>query len=401
MKVLWVTSAYPSDLHPGSGVFHETQVQALIKQGIEVSIICPVPVPFSFFRFLKSDYRKRKQIPIKYERKGVHVYRPPYLAIPGQLRWAQPDKRIAKAILKTMDQERIQADVIHAHFAMPSGGATRHVAKVKKLPWILTLHGSDVNIYPHYSSGAMKVFRKTVAEANQVLSVGKMLSEKAKELIRLESKVLPIGVDLTKFQQPSNTKLELRRRLQLPEDKKLILFVGRLTKAKGIDELVDAVERISKDTTVVFVGDGPEKNRLKKLEAMNPRIILAGQVENDKVKDYMLASDVFALPSYSEGMPTVVIEALALKIPVICTDVGSVPDLFGKHEQLLIKKQSVDSLVERIEDILFRDLYTMKVQHELYHHVQKYYDANENARLLVDEYKGIVEFTEGREEQSL
>ncbi|MBT2728215.1 glycosyltransferase [Bacillus sp. ISL-75] len=391
MKILWITSVYPSDENPGLGVFHETQVQALIRQGVEVTVICPVPRNPVLIRYARKKYRANQGIPFQYLRKGVTVYRPSYLALPGQLRWAQPDKRIAASILKTMSDYQIEADLIHAHFAMPSGGATRIVAEQKKLPWVLTLHGSDVNIYPYFSTSAKKVFKQTVQAANQVIAVGESLKKRAKELAGRDSIVLPIGIDLSKFQQTSETKTQLRRRLKLPEYKKIIVFVGRLTKAKGVFELAHSLEWLSNDVALVFVGDGPAKEKLLQHSDFNRRLFLTGQVENESVKDYLFASDILALPSYTEGMPTVVIEALALKIPVICTAVGGVPDLFGEHGPLLIKSKSVSSLVNRITDILNRNLYTPEVQDQLYENIQKNYHADHNGALLNDVYTRTIE----------
>ncbi|MFP5111886.1 teichuronic acid biosynthesis protein TuaC [Bacillaceae bacterium C204] len=391
MKILWITSVYPSDEKPDLGVFHETQVQALIRLGVEVTVICPVPHHPTLIRYVKKQYRANRRIPLTYLRKGVTVYRPSYLALPGQLRWAQPDKRIAASILKTMSDYEIEPDLIHAHFAMPSGGAARIVAEQTKLPWILTLHGSDVNIYPNYSAGAKKVFKQAVLAANQVLAVGESLKIRAKELTDRNSMVLPIGVDLTRFQPTDEAKSQIRRRLQLPEEKKIVVFIGRLTQAKGVFELAHSLQWLSNDVAILFVGDGPAKDKLRQHAEFNRRLFLTGQVENERVKDYLFASDVFALPSYSEGMPTVVIEALALKVPVISTAVGSVPELFGEHRQLLIETKSVSSLVNRINDVLNRNLFTTQVQQELYENIQKNFHVDHNAVLLKAVYQRTIE----------
>jgi teichuronic acid biosynthesis glycosyltransferase TuaC len=393
MKVLWITSVYPSDEQPGSGVFHETQVQALIQLGIEVTVLSPVPRNLSLFRYMRKQYRVNNKIPFKYQRKGVTVYRPDYLALPGQLRWAQPDKRIAGSILETMSEYGIEPDLIHAHFAMPSGGAARIVSKQKKIPWVLTLHGSDVNIYPNYSIRSKKAFINAVKNADHVLAVDASLQKKTKEIAERDSTVLPIGVDLTKFQQQEQTKQELRRRLQLPEDKKLIVFVGRLTEAKGVFELAHALEFLPNEIAVLFVGDGPAKENLRRNRELNKRLFLIGQVDNERVNEYLLASDVFTLPSYTEGMPTVVIEAIASKIPVISTAVGGVPELFGVHRNLLIESKSVASLVERIQDVLYRDQYTANAKDELFEYIQKNYHVHHNATLLKDAYKKVIEST--------
>lgn len=390
MKALWITSVYPSDDQPGRGVFHETQVQSLIRLGIEVTVICPIPRSPALIQYLRKSYRVNKNIPSMYQRKGVTVYRPDYLALPGQLRWALPDKRIAAAVMRTMSEYELTPDLIHAHFAMPSGGAARIVAEQKKLPWILTLHGSDVNVYPFYSTSAKQAFLQTVKAANHVLAVAGKLQEKTKELAGRESVVLPIGIDLSQFQQPDQSKLQMRKNLNLPKDKKLIVFVGRLTEEKGVFELARALDYLPNEMAVVFVGDGPAKEKLSRSSEFNSRLFLTGEVDNIRVRDYLFASDVFALPSYTEGMPTVVIEAIALKIPVITTAVGGIPELFGEHKDLLIEKKSVSSLVHKIQSIIYRGLYTPRIQNDLFEHIQKNYHAHHNASLLKETYERII-----------
>jgi len=391
MKILWITSVYPSEQQPGSGVFHETQVQALRRLGVDVTVICPVPRPVSFLRFLKKQYRIHNDIPLCYERKGVKVYRPSYVALPGQLRWAQPDKRIADTILKTMTEYKMEPDLLHAHFAMPSGGAARIVSGQKKIPWVLTLHGSDVNVYPTYSKRARKAFFQSVISAHRVLAVSNSLRRKTLEMTGRESGVLPIGVDLTQFQQPNQAKMVMRKMLQLPHDKKIITFVGRLVESKGVFELAEAIEKVSKEFVVVFIGDGPAKERLMNHPEYNRRLFLKGEIENKKVKDYLFASDYFALPSYTEGLPTVVIEAIAMKVPVICTAVGGVPDLFGKHRDQLIQPKSVSALVGKIQEMESGKIESTSIQDDLYEHIQKHYHAKENAVVLADEYKRTIQ----------
>ncbi|WP_053364477.1 glycosyltransferase [Bacillus sp. FJAT-27251] len=391
MKVLWITSVYPSNDQPGSGVFHETQVQALSALGVEVTVICPVPRTPMLFQPVKKQYRASGDIPLVYERKGILVYRPRYTALPAQLRWAQPDRRIAAAVTGTMDKEKIVPDLIHAHFAMPSGGAARIVANEKGLPWILTLHGSDVQVYPHYSTSAMKAFRRSVLAANEVLAVGENLRQKSRELTARESKHLPIGIDLSRFGMPQQSRLALRKQLQLPGDKKLIVFVGRLTEAKGVFELAKALEQLPNQMAAVFVGDGPARKSLSMHPELNTRLFLAGQVENQKVKDYLAACDVLALPSWSEGMPTVVVEALAMKVPVVCTAVGGIPDLFKQHSHVLVEPRDIDSLVHRLQKAACGQLYSSLIMEELSDHVHMHYDAERNAVKLKQEYTNVLQ----------
>lgn len=389
MKVLWITSVYPSDKQPGNGVFHETQVQELKKHGIEVTVICPVPYNLPVLRLLKKQYQLTPTSSV-YERNGITVYRPKYTAYPGQLRWSQPDRRIAKAVLATIKENNLIFDLIHAHFAMPSGGACRIVAEKLKKPWVLTLHGSDVHIYPTFSKGAEKIFCKTVQSANKVIAVGKNLADKAKEKTGRESIVLPIGIDLSKFRHPLISKRHVRKQLNLPDDKNIILFVGRLVKEKGIVELAESLAYLPEDTVIFFIGNGPERVTLQQHPMYNKQLFLLGEMENEQVVDYMYASDIFALPSYSEGMPTVMIEAISLKIPVVCTSVGGIPDLFGKYKDKLIEAKSVKSLAFRLNEYLAKKEEAQKVCEELYEHVQKYYEAKNNAEKLINHYTSLI-----------
>lgn len=388
LKVLWMTSVYPSSRKPGEGVFHETQVQALRKLGIDVTVICPLPVNPAPLRVLKKQYRSIRNVPDYEERNGVSVYRPPYTALPGQLKWAQPHHRMAKSILRTIEQNGLLPDVIHAHFAMPSGGAAAVVSQRISIPYVLTLHGSDVNIYPHYSRSAYRAFLTAVQSAADVLAVSDTLKDKAKEMTGVEGSVLPIGVRLDRFQKPSASKDELREKLNLPKEQTLLVYIGRLVKEKGVLELAEAVRQLEGNYKAVFIGDGPEKNALR--EKAGEKAILTGQVANEQIAEYLAASDVFVLPSYSEGMPTVVIEALALKVPVLCTAVGGVPDLFGKHRHLLIEPRSVPDLKRAVLGYTEEGKWRENIAEELYQTVRSQYDAGQNSEALAKRYERIL-----------
>lgn len=385
MKILWITSVYPSSMKPGEGVFHETQVQELQKLGLDITVICPRPFHSAPVRMLKKAYRKKDARPEYEIRKGIPVYRPFYRAVPGQLKWAQPHRRIASSVLKTMKQHDLHPDLIHAHFAMPSGGAAAVVSESAQIPYVLTLHGSDVNVYPHYSKGAFKAFKRAVGSASVVLAVSHKLQEEAKKLSGFDSSVLPIGIQLSRFQGNEETKEEIRKRLGLPLDQRLAVYVGRLVREKGIFELSEAIESLQDSPKAVFVGDGPAKSTLTQKGH-----IVTGQVPNHQVRDYLLAADLFVLPSYSEGMPTVVIEALALRVPVICTDVGGVSSLFGKHQHLLIKPKSAQALAEAITRYEHEQIWKPEVADDLYETVQAQFDAGKNAKALHHQYQTVT-----------
>ncbi|MDM5299621.1 glycosyltransferase [Bacillus pumilus] len=387
MKVLWLTSVYPSERHPSEGVFHETQVQELLKKGIEVTVICPNPVNPPILRMLKASYRQKRSVPEQELRRGVTVYRPPYTALPGQLKWVQPSKRVAAAVLQAIERYQLSPDFIHAHFAMPSGGAAAVIQKEAYIPYLLTLHGSDVNVYPHFSKGAFTAFETAVRQASAVLTVSEELAEKTNEMTNVEAQFLPLGIPLTSFSERHEEKEGIRKQLGLPHGDKLVVFVGRLVKEKGLLELADAVRDMN-GVKAVVVGKGPLAKELK--ERAGESILLAGQVPNDQVKDYLLAADLFTLPSYSEGMPTVVLEALALKVPVIATRVGGLPSLFSDYQHLLIDPRSTSQLKEAIHAYLYENKWDEQVKNGLHQIVHTDYSSSHNVEHLIEQYEKVL-----------
>ncbi|USD78703.1 glycosyltransferase [Bacillus safensis] len=387
MKVLWLTSVYPSEKHPSEGVFHETQVQELLKQGIEVTVICPNPVNPPVLRMLKASYRQKRDLPEQEVRSGVTVYRPPYPALPGQLKWAQPSKRIAASVLRAMQRHQLSPDFIHAHFAMPSGGAAAVIQKETKIPYLLTLHGSDVNVYPSYSKGAKAAFETAVRQASAVLTVSEELAKKTNEMTKVEAKCLPLGIPLRSFSRTEEGQEGIRKHLGLPLQDKLVVFVGRLVKEKGLLELADAVSSMD-GVKAVFVGKGPLAMELT--ERAGASIILPGQVPNEQVRDYLMAADLFALPSYSEGMPTVVLEALALKVPVIATRVGGLPSLFSTYQHLLVEPRSTRQLKEAIHACLYENSWNEEVKNVLHEIVHTEYSSEHNAKHLIQQYEKVL-----------
>lgn len=387
MKVLWLTSVYPSERNPSEGVFHETQVQELLKRGIEVTVMCPNPVNPPVLRMLKASYRQKKDLPEQELRCGVTVYRPPYTALPGQLKWAQPSKRIAEAVLHTMKRHQLSPDFIHAHFAMPSGGAAAVIQKEVRIPYLLTLHGSDVNVYPHYSKGAFTAFETAVKQASAVLTVSEELAKKTNDMAKAEAQFLPLGIPLESFSRTLGDKEDIRKQLGLPLHDKLVVFVGRLVKEKGLLELADAVSGMS-GVKAVVVGKGPLAKELT--ERGGESVLLLGQVPNEQVKEYLMAADLFVLPSYSEGMPTVALEALALKVPVIATRVGGLPSLFSTYQHLLIEPRSTSQLKEAIHAYLYENKWDEQVKNDLHRIVHTQYSSSHNAEHLIKQYQQVL-----------
>lgn len=191
----------------------------------------------------------------------------------------------------------------------------------------------------------------------------KFLIEKGK-VSPVKILVIPNGVDLTKI--PSSLKKEERNRLLkeiLPTTNhclstKIIGFVGFLSKQKGVEYLLKAFSFLKKElkkrTFLVIIGDGPIKNNLEKFSRklnIENRVYFLGHKK--EAINYMPLFDVFCLPSLWEGLPNVLLEAMACQVPVIGTRVGGVPEIIENRKNgFLVEPKNPKMLAEKISYVL-------------------------------------------------
>lgn len=145
------------------------------------------------------------------------------------------------------------------------------------------------------------------------------------------------------------TKEQIRKNLKLREDLFYITFVGSLVKRKGVDLLIEAFKMIRDDNLrLLIIGKGKLEDTLREIAKDDERIEFLGYKEDSL--SYIKASDIFILPSFSEGIPNVLIEALACETPVIATDVDGITEIIkNKINGLLIKPGNPKLIKEAIE----------------------------------------------------
>lgn len=167
------------------------------------------------------------------------------------------------------------------------------------------------------------------------------------------------GVNLKKFDisRSSEWRYDIRAQYSIPPNATVYIFIGRITRDKGINELFEATKKFlpeKKDAYLLLVGN-LEKNESVDTELFEwtqtePRVIYCGYT--NEVEKYLAASDVYLLPSYREGFGTAVIEAEAMGIPVIVTDIPGPTDAMKKDETgLVIKKGSALELYDAMEKL--------------------------------------------------
>lgn len=177
--------------------------------------------------------------------------------------------------------------------------------------------------------------------------------------------------------------------LNLCEDLKKIVYVGRLVKEKGLFDLLKAFKTLAEemgDVHLIFVGDGPDANELKELASSCKQIHFTGFVNN--AADYLSFADIFVLPSYREGLSVSAIEAQAFGVPSILSDIGGNVEISENgNNALLFKVGCVQSLYESLHKLLsdesLRKLYSSKAEVN--------FIENFSSEKMLDGYKNLYE----------
>lgn len=200
----------------------------------------------------------------------------------------------------------------------------------------------------------------------------------AKEFRILPEKIMvnPNWIDLSTFRQ-EETKKSIRKELKLPLDRKIVLFVHRLSERKGADKILQIASSII-DSTALFVviGEGPLfkeiQNTIKK-ENLEDRIMLLGTIPHKNIASYFFAADVFMMPSEEEGFPHVLLEAMAAGLPFVAMAVGGVRDIVPVVlQKYCVKSGDVGGFSERLSLLLKNEPKRIQISNMAREHVKKY-----------------------------
>ena len=386
-EVMWLTTGYPWEGDPVGGSFFRTQAQALARLGVQVDVVAPTPAapwPLSRMRKQWSRYASAPRVGMD---GAVRVVRPRYLNVPGEPSWANPDRSIATAALRSR-RHWTDARLIHAHYAI-TGLAARSVARKTNLPFFLTFHGDDMNTWPDEHPERAADLRATVAEARSVFAVSRALAKRVKDVTGVTAIPLPIGCDHDSLGTLTLPRDDARRLLGLPPNDLIVLFVGYLHPQKGVRELASAILGLDEHVLGIFVGDGPEYGYGLDDERAAGRLQYHGERPHADVIHHMAAADVLVLPSFGEGLPTVVVEAGSIGLPVIASSVGGIPELLGDDRGTLLESVTAESIRGALTNFVRNRDAAAAAAERLRRHVRVEYDVMTNAQTLVEHYRSV------------
>jgi glycosyltransferase involved in cell wall biosynthesis len=238
-------------------------------------------------------------------------------------------------------------DVVHLHGDWIEARVGAQLARRMRVPAVLTVHAAP-------SRRWVRRLARSAGELDAVICVGSGIAHELEnagvDTQRLH--VISSGVDTERVAKPKHTLDEPARRD--------VLFVGSLVPMKGIELLVDGFRRVRAEepsAQLVVVGDGPERRLLEG----EPGVVLLGHLPRDEVYGWMHRARVLALTSRdlenkSEGMPTVVMEALAAGLAVVATDAGSVRDVLTPDLGVVVAAGDTEQFARALTDELRRPI---------------------------------------------
>ncbi|WP_412494925.1 glycosyltransferase family 4 protein [Vibrio cyclitrophicus] len=250
-------------------------------------------------------------------------------------------------------------DLLHIIKAGPEAAIGVTLAKLISVPVIIKIAQDEIDYDLESISFLRRSRIKILRKADFFISLSRKISLNLERLGILNNKVVSIAnsVDATRFVF-ENKKITLRKELY-PEffDRKIYTFVGSICKRKGVEDFLNALSIIDNKFPIHVNLIGPNYNDIsdfeKKVEQIKARenitIDVIGKVED--AVPFIYSSDYFVLPSYSEGMPNVVLEALSCGIPVIVSDIPVCREIVNDTNGIIFETSNVDSLAKAILDI--------------------------------------------------
>ena len=350
MKILALTNLYPNPLQPHRAAFNRHRFRFLAEHH-QVRLIAPVS--------WRDEWALRgtgARIPP--DRcttcDGIAVEHPRYWYTPGALR-GQYGRFFEASVRPAFDRavRELEPDIVLATWAYPDGWAAVRLARRHGLPVAVLVHGSDVRRMDEFAARRAGT-REALCGADGVIAVSADLAARVVALGAAPDRVATVldGVDRSLF-HPGD-RAAARQRLGLGEDRRHLLYIGNLLPVKGVDVLLQACRVLDakrQDWCLHLVGDGAERARLQAQAqdaGLADKVVFHGAQPQTALPDWLRAADLFVLPSRSEGIPNVLLEASACATPYVASRVGGIPEIAALGAGVLVPPEQPQALAEAI-----------------------------------------------------
>jgi len=369
MRICMLTSSYPK--YPGevTAPFIEEIAAGLAARGHEVHVVLP-------------RHRDMQREPLE---RGVHLH--PYRYAPcralnvwgyaeslaadvevrGRVYLAAPFGLLGGLVALLRATREVRPDLVHAHWVLPNGPVATMAAAVRKLPLVVSLHGSDVYL-PERHRWLRGIAAWTLRRAAAITACSGDLARRGMALGAPPERiqVIPYGADRETFRPAGPAERErVRAELGLAEGESFLLAVGRLVRKKGFDVLIRALPQVVREAgplRLALLGQGDLREELLGLAqqlGVREHLWMPGSIERDRLPALFRSCDLLVVPSMHDergnvdGLPNVVLEGMSSGVALVASDVAGIPQVVSDGETgLLVPEQDPTALASAIVRLL-------------------------------------------------
>lgn len=334
----------------GSGTYVRKLSEQLSKTD-KVAIVCPE----------KKEFDKIKIYPVKAPFPGVFHSHPEY---PKAKKYADmTNEELTRYLLPYLTTaikavEEFKPDIIHVQHASFLVWVADYIKVLYNIPFVVTIHGPDLNtaledkrlriLAKHCLIRASRIFPNSFDTKKRFYAI-------YGESFKRKTRTIFLGVDLKLY--PKDKKIKIISKKYHLTDKKLVIYVGRIDKEKGIDYLIRAAQNISAE--VYILGSGDYKKDLERLakELKLSNVYFAGYFSKDylhELREFYRRADVVVVPStVKEAFGLVILEAMACSTPVVASRIGGIPNIVKDGKTgFLVRPRSPKEIAEKVNIIL-------------------------------------------------
>jgi N-acetyl-alpha-D-glucosaminyl L-malate synthase BshA len=226
-----------------------------------------------------------------------------------------------------------QLDVLHVHYAIPHASVAytaQQILRSKKiyLPYVTTLHGTDITLVGR-DPAFEPVIRFSLNSSNAITSVSESLKKDTLSTFKIDNKitVIPNFINIRDYEASGSEHV---KRKHARAGEKVLVHISNFRKVKRIDDVLRIFARVRTElpARLILVGDGPERQRIETISRqmnLGQDVINLGKVADPK--EILSIADLFLLPSETESFGLSALEALAMRVPVISTSTGGLPEV--------------------------------------------------------------------------
>lgn len=340
-----ITNKYPTKYNTSASVFVQQLVCGLADQGINCTVICPIPININVIQGIKLPF---KTIEITSKGTKVDVFFPKYIG------FGQQDLKIMNtasltletficAVKKVMKIMKEKPDILYGHFITPAGIAAVRIGKEYGIPSFIAYGESSPWSIENIG------LNKAVNELETVSGIVAVSTKNKNELVQLgivestKVKVIPNAVRTEHFYP--RDKNQARKKFGLPLDAFIVAFVGHFIERKGISKVIEAVDNLD-DVYAIYAGKGP-------ISPAGTKTFHNGLVDPLDLPWFYSAADIFVLPTQNEGCCNAIIEAMACGLPIVSSDREFNYDILNENIGILVNPDSqadINNAIKKLRD---------------------------------------------------